>query len=110
MVFSPCVENSSAHQDQPTIAKDSVQVTAFTVNEYKELRFLEWLPRSFRVNGLFPSGGQLYVEFTLPTGPWVSYDCATQETQVGYWWKVECGGRDIGEEKASTYTGPISFA
>ena len=112
LVFSPCVENSSAHQDQPTIAKDSVQVTAFTVNEYKKnFDFWSWLPRTaFRVNGPIPSGGQLYVEFTLPTGPWVSYDCATQETQVGYWWKVECGGRDIGEEKASTYTGPISFA
>jgi hypothetical protein len=63
----------------------------------------------FRVNGPIPSGGQLYVEFTLPTGLWVSYDCRTEETQPGYWWQADCGGRDIGEEKASTYTGPISF-
>jgi hypothetical protein len=104
--------NTSANQDQPTIAKDSVQVTAFTVNQYKgNWDHWSWLPlTSFRVNGPIPSGGQLYVEFPLPTGPWVSYDCATEETQVGYWWKVNCGGRDIGEEKASTYTGPISFA
>lgn len=104
--------NASANQDQPTIAKDSVQVTAFTVNQFKgNWDHWSWLPRtSFRVNGPIPSGGQLFVEFALPTGPWVSYDCATEETQVGYWWKVDCGGRDIGEEKASTYTGPISFA
>ena len=106
------VRNAAANQDQPTIAKDSVQVTAFTVNEYKKnYDFWSWLPRTeFRVNGPIPSGGQLYVEFSTPTGLWVSYDCSTQETQPGYWWKTECGGRDIGEEKASTYTGPINFA
>jgi hypothetical protein len=105
-------KSNTANQSQPTIAKDSVQVTAFTVNVYKgNYDFWSWLPRTaFRVNGPIPSGGQLYVEFSTPTGPWVSYDCDTQETQPKFWWKVECGGRDIGEEKASTYTGPISFA
>jgi hypothetical protein len=104
---------TSAHvDDQPTIMKDTVQVTAFTVNEYKKnYDFWSWLPMTkFRVNGPIPSGGQLYVEFTLPTGLWVSYDCRTEETQPGYWWQADCGGRDIGEEKASTYTGPIGFA
>ena len=100
------------HQDQPTIMKDTVQVTAFTVNQYKgNYDSWSWLPiTQFRVNGPIPSGGQLYVEFTTPTGPWVKYDCQTQETQPGYWWKVDCGGRDIGEDKASTYTGMVNFA
>ena len=104
--------NSAHVDDQPTIMKDTVQVTAFTVNEYKKnYDFWSWLPMTkFRINGPIPSGAQLYVEFTLPTGQWVSYDCRTEETQPGYWWEADCGGRDIGEEKASTYTGPISFA
>jgi hypothetical protein len=103
---------STNHQDQPTIMKDTVQVTAFTVNQYKgNYDSWSWLPiTKFRVNGPIPSGGQLYVEFTTPTGPWVKYDCQTQETQAGYWWKVDCGGRDIGEDKASTYTGMVNFA
>lgn len=104
--------NSNA-QDQPTIAKDSVQVTAFTFNVYKgNYDNWSWVPRiAYRVNGPIPSGSQLYVEFTLPgTGPWVKFDCATEETQKGYWWKVECGGRDIPEDKGSTYTGPVNFA
>lgn len=64
------------------------------------------------VNGPIASGSQLYVEFTIPgTGPWVKFDCRTEETQTGSWMHTECGGRDIpgGEEKSSTYTGPVSF-
>ena len=97
--------------DQPTIQKDTVQVTAFTVNEYKKnYDVWSWLPKiKYRVNGPIPSGGQLYVEFNLPTGPWVKFDCRTEETQPTYWWECDCGGRDIGEEKASTYTGPVTF-
>lgn len=112
LLTSPNSSASSAHlDDQPTIMKDTVQVTAFTINEYKKnYDFWSWVPvTQFRVNGPIPSGGQLYVEFALPTGPWVSYDCATQETQPGYWWGVDCGGRNIPEEKASTYTGPVTF-
>jgi hypothetical protein len=104
----------SAHaQDQPTIAKDSVQIRAFTVNVYKgNYDNWSWLPIiDFRVNGPIPSGGQLYVEFNLPTGKWVSFDCPTEETAAGRWWKnTNCGGRDIGEEKASLYTGMVNFA
>lgn len=101
-----------AAQTEPTIAKDSVQVTPFTVNVYKgDFKTWSWLPRiDFRVNGPIESGGQLYVEFSLPTGPWVKFDCPTEITQPGYWWKVNCGGRDIGEDKASLYTGPVNFA
>jgi hypothetical protein len=109
----PPAGNSAASQDQPTIAKDSVQVTAFTFNVYrKNYDMWSWVPRlSFRVNGPIPSGGQLYAEFMQPgSTPWVKFDCQTQETQKGYWWKTECGGRDIPEEKSATYTGPVSFA
>ena len=64
---------ASATQDQPTIAKDSIQITAFTFNVYKgNYDTWSWVPRmNFRVNGPIASGSQLYVEYTLPTGPWV---------------------------------------
>ena len=104
----------SAHaQDQPTIAKDSVQIRAFTVDVYKgNYDNWSWLPvMDFRVNGPIPSGGQLFVEFTLPTGAWVSFDCVTEETPAGRWWNIKnCGGRDIGEEKGSLYSGMVNFA
>jgi hypothetical protein len=108
------VATNSFAQDQATIAKDSVQVTAWTYNSYKgNYDVWSWVPKiKFRVNGPIPSGSQLYVEFSLPTGPWVKFDCGTQETQKGRWWQPdECGGRDsIPEEKAITYTGPVNFA
>ena len=103
--------NSAAGQEQPTIAKDSVQVNAFTFDVYhKNFDIWSWVPRiQYRVNGPIASGSQLYVEYTLPTGPWVKFDCQTGEAQPGRWWKTECGGRDIPEDKSSTYTGPVSF-
>jgi len=105
---------NAAGQDQPTIAKDSVQVTAFTLSSYKgDFKVFSWVPRlNLRVNGPIASGSQLYVEFTVPgTGAWVKYDCKTEETQAGRWWQPECGGRDgIPEDKGITYTGPVSFA
>ena len=104
---------NSFAQDQPTIAKDSVQVTAFTLSSYKgDFKIFSWVPRmQFRVNGPIASGSQLYAEFTVPgIGPWVKFDCKTQETQKDYWWQPECGGRDgIAEDKGITYTGPVSF-
>jgi len=99
-------------QDQPSIAKDSVQVTAFTLNNYRgNYDVWSWVPRlEFRVNGPIASGSQLYAEFNIPGAtPWVKFDCRTEETQPGYWWKTKCGGRDIPEEKCATYTGPVSF-
>ncbi len=103
---------SAAAQDQPTIAKDSVQVTAFTLSSYKgDFKVFSWLPRlNLRVNGPIASGSQLYAEFSTSAGPWVKFDCKTEETQPGHWWEAECGGRDgIPEDKGLTYTGPISF-
>ena len=103
---------AAAGEDQPTVAKDSVQVTAFTHNVYrKNYDVWSWVPRiEFRVNGPIASGSQLYVEFALPSGPWVKFDCQTEATQKGYWYKTSCGARDIPEDKSSTYTGPVSFA
>ncbi|MDT7778062.1 MAG: hypothetical protein QOC99_574 [Acidobacteriota bacterium] len=108
--------STAASQDQPTIAKDSVQVTAFTDNFYqKNYDIWSWLPSlEFRVNGPIGSGSQLYAEFTLPgkAGTWVKFDCRTDETQAGDTMHTTCGGRDIpgGDDKSSTYTGPVSFA
>ncbi|MDQ3918609.1 MAG: hypothetical protein M3348_09040 [Acidobacteriota bacterium] len=104
---------SAARQDQPTIAKDSVQLTAFTYGSYKgSYDTWSWVPLiTYRVNGPIPSGSQLYVEYTVPGAPPVKFDCQTQETQAGRWWKTECGSRDgVPEEKASVYTGPFTFA
>ena len=102
--------NTATAQDQPTLAKDSLQITAFTVNSYKgNYDVWSWLPRmQFRVNGPIASGSQLYVQYSLPTGPWVKFDCDTNNTEKGYWWKTECGGRQI-EAQSSTYTGPVNF-
>ena len=95
-------------QDDPTIQKDSIQITAFTVNSFKgNYDNWSWLPQmKFRVNGPIESGSQLYAEFRTPAGPWVKFDCETSTTQKGYWWKTECGGRDIGETRASSTPAP----
>ena len=105
------VINTFASQDQPTIAKDSIQITAFTFNVYKgNYDVWSWVPlMKFRVNGPIASGSQLYVQYTLPTGPWVKFDCDTGNIEKGYWWKTECGGRQIPEPQSSTYTGPVTF-
>lgn len=100
-------------QDQSTIAKDSIQVNAFTVNAYRgNYDVWSWVPRiNFRVNGPIASGSRLYVEFTQPGGssPWLKFDCDTGEIQKGYWWQTECGGRQV-EDKATTVIGPVNFA
>ena len=105
--------SSAARQDQPTIMKDTVQLTAFTFNVYKQSYDVwSWVPLiEYRVNGPIGSGSQLYVEYTVPGSPAVRFDCHTEETPAGRWMHTTCGGRDgIPEEKATTYTGPISFA
>ena len=105
------VLKTSANQDQPTIAKDSIQIRAFTLNVYKgNYDVWSWVPEmKFRVNGPIASGSQLYVQFSLPTGAWVKFDCETNNVEKGYWWKTECGGRQIEEAQGSLYTGPVSF-
>ncbi len=95
---SPTVQTASMQSaDQPTLQKDTLQITAWTNNSYKgNYDVWSWVPKlEFRVNGPIPSGSQLFVEFQQPGGsaPWLSFDCETGETQKGYWWKTECGGR-----------------
>ena len=105
--------NAAASEDQPTVAKDSVQVTAYTNGSYKgSYDTWSWVPQmQFRVNGPVASGSQLYAEFSQPgAGAWVKFDCHTEETEAGRWLKTECGGHDIPEDKSTTYTGPVSFA
>lgn len=98
-----------ACQDQPTIAKDSVQVTAFTVNSFGgNYDIWSWVPRiKFRVNGPIASGSRLYVEFAQPDGkPWLKFDCDTDETQKGYWWQTNAA--DVkSKTKASQPSAPL---
>ena len=104
---------AAAADDGPTVMQDYVNVRAFTIDSYqKNFDVWSWLPEvTFRVNGPIPSGSQLYCEFTLPTGPWVKFDCKTEAIQKDHWWGVEnAGGRDIGEDKGTTYIGPVDFA
>ena len=104
--------NAAADGDVPTISKDSIQVTAYTFNAYqKNFDTWSWAPRAeFRVNGPIASGDQLFVEYTIPGGPGVKFDCKTGQVQKGRFWKTECGGREIPEDKGSTYTGTVDFA
>jgi hypothetical protein len=112
-LLAPAGNSAAASQDQPTIIKDSVQITAWTNNSYKgNFDVWSWVPRmNFRVNGPIPSGSQLYVEVQQPGGsaPWLKFDCDTGEIQKGYWWKTECGGRKV-EDKSITAVGPVNFA
>lgn len=98
----------------PTVAKDSVQVTPFTYSVYKQnYDMWSWVPMmSFRVNGPIASGNQLYAEYNIPGAGIVKFDCRTEERTPDQWLNVKyCGGRDgVPEEKATTYTGVVSFA
>lgn len=98
--------------DQPTIVKDTVHATAYTQGNYRgDFDVWSWTPKiEFWVNGPIASGGQLYAEFTLPTGPAIKFDCPTEETQQGYVWRTSCGGPRVPTEQSTLYTGPVSFA
>ena len=102
---------AAAADDEPTIAKDAIRVTIQNNVRVSAIRSDAWLPRiEFRVNGPIASGSRLSAEFTLPTKPkWVGFDCDTGEIKKGEWWKVSCGGLDIGSDKAVFYSGPVGF-
>jgi len=110
LLLLTAISQPAMGQDEPTIVKDSIVFNAWTVNSYrKNFDIWSWTPQlQFRVNGPIASGSQLYVEYTIPGAAAVKFDCPTGDTQKGYWWKTECGGRGI-EEKAATYVGPVSF-
>jgi hypothetical protein len=105
------VEDPSATSGTPSVAKDTLQLTAFTFSAYKgNSDVWSWVPRiKYSVNGPIESGSVLSVEFTLPTGPWVKFDCKTSETKKGDWHTAECGARDLPEDMGTTYTGPVDF-
>ncbi|HEX3772557.1 MAG TPA: hypothetical protein VHV30_16880 [Polyangiaceae bacterium] len=101
-----------AADDGPTIAKDSVQVSPVTLDVYhQDFNTWSWVPRvSFRVNGPVPSGGQLYGEFAIPGAPPVKFDCATSAIAKGHSLPIECGGRDVPQEKGTLFTGMVPFS
>lgn len=103
----------NTNNDQPTIAKDSVQIRAFTFSSYrKDSSIWSWVPEmKFEVNGPIESGSQLVVEFVIPgTGAWITMNCKTDQVRAGFRSRTECGGRQIPEEKGSIYTGAVSFS
>jgi hypothetical protein len=108
------VQPAAAQNDgQPAVAKDSIQVTAYKVPVFKgNYDVWSWAPRmEYRVNGPIASGSQLYVVFNIPGSAPIKFDCETgSNVQAGYWWKTECGGRDVPEAQSTTYVGPATFA
>ncbi len=102
--------NSTAADDEPTIAKDSIRVKiANNAGGTQTTQTAAWLPFiEFRVNGPIASGSQLSVEFSLPTKPhWIEFDCQTAEIKKGEWWSTSCGGGP--KAKAVFYSGPVGF-
>jgi hypothetical protein len=104
--------NAAADEGQPTIAKDWVQITAYTFNVYhKNFDVWSWVPRAeYRVNGPIASGSQLYAEFDIPGAESIKFDCKTGEVKTGHYWKTDCGARDVPEDKGVTYTGVVNFS
>ena len=102
----------AAGPDQPTVAKDSIQVKAWTNNSYRNNHDLwSWAPDvKFLVNGPVASGSRLYVEYTVPGAAAVQFDCPTGPILKGHTWQAECGGQGAPKDKSSTYTGPVGFA
>jgi hypothetical protein len=102
--------NAARADDEPTIAKDSIRIT-FETGRTGAYEKPGWVPAiEYRVNGPIASGSTLSVEFTLPgKSPWVSFDCRTGETEKGRWWKAQCGGESVSNDKAVVYTGPVGF-
>jgi hypothetical protein len=103
--------HSAADEEAPSIAKDSLQVTPFTLGVFhNDFDKWSWVPKvTFRVNGPIASGSQLYLSFDVPGAPPVKFDCPTPVTSKGRWVRVECGGREVPEDKGTTYTGPVNF-
>lgn len=101
--------NSVAGDDQPTIVKDSIQVTLMRSNGDAG-----WWPSiAYQVNGPIASGSQLYVEFAVPGKPWSKFDCRTGEIKNGERWPTKCETTGYGNEKPgdlSKLAGPVGFS
>ena len=111
LVLLAVPRNAAAADDEPTIAKDSIHIMFQNGSVRGGFEKPGWVPAiEYRVNGPIASGSTLSVEFTLPgKSPWVSFDCRTGETKKGAWWRAECGGESVSNEKAVDYTGLVSF-
>lgn len=101
-------------QDQPTIVKDSVVVTAFTHEDGPSNRVGDlpsWTPEiKFRVNEPIPSGSRLWVEFSYPGKKnWLTGDCAFG-TSFGGTSSFACPGeRHFEREKSTRFLGMTDF-
>jgi hypothetical protein len=101
---------NKAAATEPSIAKDSVQVTPATSGNYhKNYEIWSWYPMmSFRVDGPTASGSQFYAEYNIPGAGVVKFDCRTSQLAAGEWFNVkDCSAP---EEQSTTYTGMVSFA
>ena len=110
LMIGPLVSTETyASQEQPGVIKTSVQVTARTLNFYRNNpKMWSWVPEfKFSLTRGRNSGDQHYVEYTIPgAGPALKFDCELNQRGDGF----ECGGRAIPEDKSATYTGPVNFA
>jgi hypothetical protein len=95
---------------EPTVAKDSVVVTAQEHSGSTDLKKGQygWRPFiKFRVNGPVASGSQLSVEFGYAgKAKWLKLDCPTNEVEAGQSFVSECNG---GDKDITPYTGPVDF-
>jgi len=107
---SPQPTTQAGAGSQPAIARDSIVLQTTHGRQSGGYEIPGWVPAiEFRVNGPIQSGSRLAVEFTLGGKPWVSFDCATEETPIGKGWKVSCEGDEIPAGKQMTYKGPVDF-
>lgn len=117
----PNSQNAGASQptaSEPTINKPSIQINLRTHQQYyrngvRDQDTWSWTPRiAYRVNGPISAGGQLSVDFTLPSGKaWIHFDCSTGLAKENYWWQTECGvnTNDVRDEDATIETGLAGF-
>lgn len=101
-------ETYAASQDQPAVIRTSLQATARTLNFHgKDSKMWSWVPEfKFSLTRGRDSGDKHYIEYTIPGGPALKFDCELNQRGDGF----ECGGRSIPEDKGSIYTGPVNFA
>jgi len=94
------------------IDKPSIQLFLQTHRGYKgDPETWSWTPKiDFRVNGPIAAGGQLSVEYSLPTNKsWLKFNCKTEEVGPGSWWTAQDCGQNPPDAQAVTYTGIVDF-
>ncbi len=107
-----------AAQDEPTIAKDSIEIAlhSYPYGPSRKVNAPDtWSPAiKFRVNGPIAAGSQLSVEFSIPGKKgWLKADCRTAEIKQGETWDTNCMGHGYAaqdRESSVPYAGPVDFA